>query len=407
MNVLHVNYADALGARFNGADLGKWLRSNGHHSTQIVQRKDYPGSTSIKLPFSSGRIGKALLAKIQKLEAITGLDNALSLQSLFMLSMPQFWKADIVHYHIIHNHFFSYLSFPLLTALKPAVWTLHDPWALAGHCIHPFECTGWLSGCSPCPHLSYPFALKRDLAWLNFRLKEFTYNHSSLEIIVASHWMKHRVEKSPLLGGFPIHRIPFGLDLREFTPEDASKNRLRLGIRPDEIVVGLRVVPGPFKGLEYSIEALKALPPELNLHILTCQETGFLNSLSGRHRVTELGELLSEREMISFFQTLDIHLMPSLAESFGMMAMEAAACGIPSIVFTGTPLEEICFAPHGGIAVDKHDVYALARAINALATNLDRRREMGKVAREHAVKYYDFQDYAKGTLAIYERILSH
>ena len=45
-----------------------------------------------------------------------------------------FQQADILHLHNLHGGYFNLWSLPLLSALKPTVWTLHDMQALTGHC---------------------------------------------------------------------------------------------------------------------------------------------------------------------------------------------------------------------------------------------------------------------------------
>jgi len=67
-------------------------------------------------------------------QTIEQVENKMSVQSLiypFSLQLAfdkRFHSADIVHYHLIHTGFFSILSLPLLSHLKPTIWTLHDPW---------------------------------------------------------------------------------------------------------------------------------------------------------------------------------------------------------------------------------------------------------------------------------------
>src|SRR5262245_33630575 len=205
MNVLHVNYTDKLGYRFNGGALIAWLRANGHQATHAVGVKQATGDVSFNMcPDPYRTIGSRVLRGINNIEQCLSLQNILYPQSFLLPFNAQFRKAEIIHFHIIHNVQFSYLSFPWLTKLKPAVWTLHDPWALTGHCIHPFECEGWKTGCTPCPHLDYPFAIRKDRAWLNYKIKSIVYGRSNLELIVSSKWMKNKVEESPLLSRFKI-----------------------------------------------------------------------------------------------------------------------------------------------------------------------------------------------------------
>lgn len=407
MNVLQVNYTDQLGKRFNGGALASWLNANGHQSRQAAALRQSPaGHTAPIVPPHLERAINSIAYRARKLEKVVGLDNVFCPQSFFFPFNSHFKSSDLVHYHIVHNHFFSYLALPWLSRLKPSVWSLHDPWALTGHCIHPINCEGWRTGCKPCPHLDYSFALRRDTAWLNFKLKDFAYRNSTMHIVVASQWMQRLVQQSPLMQHFPLHLIPFGLDLDLFKPANKSLAKAKLGIPDDRTVIGLRALDGPFKGLECSQQALDLLPGELPIHILTCQKKGMFAALAGKFPITELGEIEGDTNMVDFYNATDIHLMPSIAESFGMMAMEAAACGVPSVVFDGTPLPDVCFAPEGGLAIASGDVTALSRALHLLVSNDTLRCAMGARARVLAEANYSFDKYANAMLNLYNGILT-
>jgi len=407
MNVLQVNYTDVMGHRFNGGALASWLQSHGHLGRQAVSVKQSTGPESIPLvPARISRVTESLAYRVRKVEDVLGVHNVLYPQSFLLPFNQAFKDADVIHYHIIHNQFFSYLALPWLTRKKPSVWSLHDPWALTGHCIHPLDCEGWKSGCNPCPHLDYPFPLRRDTAALNFKLKSFSYRNSKMHLVVASRWMQRLVEQSPLLGQFPLHLIPFGLNLDIFCPGEKQAAKAKLGLPADRLVIGMRALEGSFKGFEYALKAIELLPAELPIQILTCQRTGMFSHLNGKFPVHELGEIEGDDAMAGFFHATDIHLMPSMAESFGMMAMEAAACGVPSVVFDGTPLPDICFAPLGGLAVHRGDANALSDALYRLTTDSGLRERMGFKARELAEANYGFDRYAKSMVEVYEQAMA-
>ncbi|MCC5629690.1 glycosyltransferase [Nostoc sphaeroides CHAB 2801] len=406
MKIVQVNYKDTVGYRFNGGALIPWLRSCGHNAVQAVGIKQSLNDSSVNIVPHPWRFPAEFFARlVHRVERAISIHNVLYPQSFLLPFNPAFKAADVVHYHIIHNEFFSYLAFPWLTRLKPTVWSLHDPWAITGHCVHPFDCKGWKTGCHPCPHLDYPFAIRKDRAWLNYKLKNFAYKYSQLHLIVASQWMQSLVEQSPLLSRFPVHHIPFGLDLNLFSPGNKAEAKAKLGIPTDQIVISLRSLQGPYKGLEYSIKALELLPANAAVHVLTCQAKSLLSSLADKFQITELGEIDGDAAMVDFFRATDIHLMPSMAESFGMMAIEAAACGVPSVVFSGTPLPEVCFAPEGGIAVERGDSQKLAEAIYSLIRDSQKRELMGFRARELAEQNYDFDRYATRIMSIYAQAI--
>ena len=75
-------------------------------------------------------------------------------------------------------------------------------------------------------------------------------------------------------------------------------------------------------------------------------------------------------------------VLPSLAEGFGLPAVEAAACGCPVIATTASPLPELLAG--GGIFVDPRDETALEPAMRAMATNEPLRARMARIAASRA-----------------------
>jgi glycosyltransferase involved in cell wall biosynthesis len=161
-----------------------------------------------------------------------------------------------------------------------------------------------------------------------------------------------------------------------------------------------------YKGLEYIIKALEILKTSVPITILTFNERGHFNRFLGKHHIIELGWLEDEEETIDAYQASDIFVMPSVAEAFGMMAMEAMACEKPVITFDGTSLPEVIFAPEGGISVPARDVDALASAMCDLIENPEKRIKIGIRARKLAMQHYDINQQIKRTLEVYEEVLN-
>ena len=98
--------------------------------------------------------------------------------------------------------------------------------------------------------------------------------------------------------------------------------------------------------------------------------------------------------------------MPSIAEGFGLMAVESMACGTPVIVFEGTALPETIAAPDCGIAVPYKDSDALRQAIERLLRDPDLHRHLRENGLRHVAAKHSFEAYAKGYLRLYERLTS-
>jgi glycosyltransferase involved in cell wall biosynthesis len=402
MRVLQVNGYQSPGRRFNGLSLKPHLEALGVSSKHFVWEQDRQEEGVVSLH------GK-LLRKVNRLTR--GVEKVLSLQSqlysngMHMRRMEAFREADLVHYHIIHSGFLSMQSLPAMTAEKPSLWTLHDPWAMTGHCIHPFSCQRWKTGCGQCPDLKTDFAIQRDTTALNFRLKRMAYRRSNFEILVASSWMENLVRQSPLMDGVPVHKVPFGLDLDFFKPGDQAAAKARLGIEPHRLVLCFRSVVNDFKGLQYVIEALDRLQTQVPICLLTLNDKGRIEKFKDRFQVVELGWTNDDSVMQDVYSATDLFLMPSLADSFGLMAVEAMACGKPTICFEGTALPEVVFTPEAGLAVPSRDSAALAAAMERLIGDPQERLARGARSRQLAEQNYDIRLQAERMVDVYERVI--
>jgi len=91
-----------------------------------------------------------------------------------------------------------------------------------------------------------------------------------------------------------------------------------------------------------------------------------LNREEIRNRVLCLG-FQPDIELVALYQAASALVLPSLAEGFGLPAIEAVSCGTPAIVTTASPLPEIL--GDAAIAVDPSDVNALVTAMETMLTD--------------------------------------
>ncbi len=403
MNILQINGYETPGARFHGLAITPLLKKHGVESQHFAWRKDTNNPDILSFKSIHEKISHKIY---QKTEDLLSLQSVIYPYARKIMALPAFKQADLIHLHIIHSGFFSLRHLPELTKQKPTVWTLHDPWALTGHCIHPFECDRWKIGCGSCPDLKTPFSMRRDNTKFQFSYKKESYENSDLDIVVASKWMKDMVEASPMLRNAHVHVIPFGLDLTYFSPLDSKKARMRFGIPEEAIVLSFRAEDEPFKGLSYIIEALEKLKGNDPIYLLTLSSARLKKRVSNRFQIVELGWVYDQEIVRDVYRACDIFLMPSLAESFGMMAVEAMACEKPVIVFEGTALPDVTFAPEVGIAVPNRDSHALSEAIQRLIDHPEERIERGKKCREIAEKVYSEKAHVQAMVNLYKDVLN-
>jgi len=405
VRVLHVNNVDLPGRRFNGYDLIAELPARGITCKQAVLRKLSDSPDVIQL--LDGPDDTNLQRRITETEYRHSMNGLLYPWGRVLARTPEFEEADVVHYHLLHNRMISLLDLPSLFASKPSVWSFHDPWPMTGHCTYPMGCDRWrTAGCSECPRLSAHFPMKDDHADRMWRVKEAVYPRLDADIVVASDFMLDMVHASPLTSGFDrVHLIPFGVDGGSWLPDtERAASRARLGIAPDDFVVFLRSTDAEVKGLSSAIEALRSRRPDRPTTILTVDRVGLLAELAPDYTIVELGWVEDPALYPCAFSACDVFLMPSTAEAFGLMALEAMASGRPVICFEGTSLPSVVHAPECGVAVPSGDALALRRAIDALSADAADAERRGRLGRTIATEVYAHERYLDAMAALYRSL---
>ncbi len=409
-NCLQISSEDIYGSRFNGYDLSKKLREINIDSRILVFEKHSRNDQTVNEIFSNSKNYRDILRN-----HAFNLNNYYSTSAHFypfsydIILSENFLNADVIHLHLIHNFFFNIDDLPLFTHLKPVVWTLHDPWVTTGHCVHPGECKRWLTGCGDCPDLDSPFPIKSDTTSLNWLHKKLIFNNCNLEIIVSSEWMFKIVEASPFFDQSKIHIIPFGIDLDTFKPNYNTSLRKKLKIPDDNFVICFRATDIEWKGFDYIKEGLKYLKPKSkDITLIVLNDKGLLKEYENQFQIVELGVIFDTDSLVNVFNASDLFLMPSRDESFGMMAVEAMACGKPGIVMHGTALPEIVKPEESGWkVVNQGDVIGMVKCINELIEKPHIRREISLRARDTAEKYYNESIYINRIKKVYQTAIEN
>ena len=300
MNILYVSTSDLAGGRFNGYGM-----------LQGEDRSDCRFEMAVWLKESAdSRVHQLKRGWLWFLNAVTArLSNALAAEgwitpaSFALPAQDCFKNADIVHLQIIHNgSMFSLAPLPWLSRLKPVVWTMHDAWPTTGMCLHSFECERWLTGCrGRCPHPRGSSPLRHWMPALHWTAKKAVYQRADLTLVVASKWMRDRVQRSPLLRHHPCHVIPFGINLQVFSPEGKDESRQRLGIPHGHKVIAFRgnhLDTDRYKGMRWLFEALTLYTPPTPTSLLIFQDDTDFQALAEKYHIVGLGWVRDEAKLV-------------------------------------------------------------------------------------------------------------
>ena len=409
MNILHINYSDLIGSRFNGFYMLD-SANDVFNINMAVWRKQSKRNEVYLLP-PSNKLLKFVVEKIIHLGVKFGLDHLISIFGFFLLSKQKYFKAaDIIHLHIIHGDTnLSVFSLLKLCRNKKVVWTFHDQWAVTGGCIHPFECQGVNNGCPKhCPHPRYNSFFKHIFPYYFWKIKKYCYCRSDFNIVISTEWMREKIRKSPLLINKKMTLIPFGIDVNFFKKVDKSSCRKDLGIPLNDFVIAFRdsgMEHDIFKGLKYIKEALQNISINKSISLIIIEDGNGFENLSDKYNIVKTGWISSE-ELVNIFSASDVFLMPSLQESFGLMAIEAMACGLPVIAAEGTALPEVIGKNEGGLVVNQKDSNAIAHAILSLINNPELTKQLGISARKRVEDLYSIEKCINIHKELYSKILN-
>ena len=189
----------------------------------------------------------------------------------------------------------------------------------------------------------------------------------------------------------PVRVVPYGVDLERFTP-------CRRRATTKHIVIGSAARLSPEKGVRYLIEAFADLRHRygeaVSLRIAgEGPERPAIEALIrrlGLEGAVELTGWLEHEEMPAFLHNLDVFVLPSLYEGFGVAAVEAAAVGLPVVASNVHGIPDVVRNGATGLLVAPKDTAALAAAIGRLIDEPSLRRTLGRAGRDLVAKHYDW-----------------
>jgi glycosyltransferase involved in cell wall biosynthesis len=207
------------------------------------------------------------------------------------------------------------------------------------------------------------------------------------------------VRRALMESGIPakkIETIHTGIEVGESAP--------RTGHSGDEFVVGHMAAFTAEKGQDVAVAAATLLQSSLPHARFVLAGDGPLleNVRANAPQHVTLPGFVSDRA--AFFASLDVFIMPSRSEAWGMAALEAMADGVPVIASDIGGLGELVEDGNGGWLVVPGDPAALARAITYAAMNPDRLREQSEKARERA-RLFSVDRMVEQTEAFYRRLM--
>jgi glycosyltransferase involved in cell wall biosynthesis len=241
------------------------------------------------------------------------------------------------------------------------------------------------------------------------------------EKVLASSWDYARASRlRELLQMRPeaVEELPNGVDVQRFHPEiDSGGLRTRYGLkRTDRVVlfVGALDRAHYFKGVGVLLQALAYLPDK-GIRLLVVGEGNLRPTYQEQAVGLGLGDRVifcgrvSNKELPTHYALCDLLVLPSvtMSEAFGVVLLEAMACGKPVIASNLPGVRSVVNAGEDGLLVRPGDVDDLAEKIQMLLGDPQRRQEMGERGWAKVEEKYAWLKIIPRLVQVYEEVLTN
>ena len=221
----------------------------------------------------------------------------------------------------------------------------------------------------------------------------------------------------------PVRVVYNPIDLERFSPTvmERAAARSRLGFPESDVLLGLIGQVTPWKAQDDAVRMLAALKehhPEVRLLLVGSPKFSsarFDNQGFARHVKDLIASLgveeyivwLGERADIpEILRALDIVLVPSWEEPFGMAVIESMAMEVPVVATSVGGATEVVTPPENGLLLPPRQPDRWAEAIGNLVEEPGLRASMGRAARQRVADFLTVESYVERILSGYRAVLS-
>jgi glycosyltransferase involved in cell wall biosynthesis len=228
-------------------------------------------------------------------------------------------------------------------------------------------------------------------------------------VMVENAWMHNYARAHATRPGAMVAMATPGVDIERFRPEPARAQALR----HDPYILFVGRLDDPRKNLRLLCDAYARLcdrsrsAPRLVIAgkgELPVEARHALGALQGTDRVHMAGAP-DDAALVALYQRAACLALPSTEEGFGMVVIEAMACGVPVVATRCGGPEGIISDGIDGRLVPLSDAQALAVALEAVHSNAEANERMGRAARQAVEARYSERAAFQPFLDTYERLL--
>lgn len=320
-----------------------------------------------------------------------------------LINSKEFKEADIIHCHNLHSNYFNLKSLEKISKIKPVIWTLHDMWAITPH-------EAWVVKDSTGAK-NFTMEIKPHLKWNNrkylLKTKQNIYSKINMTIVVTCKWLMDEMSNSILRDKKRV-LVYNGIDETIFKPCDKRQAREQLGLPLDKTIITFMANGGKNneqKGWPYAAETIKHYAGNKDILFL-CVGGKETESDLKNDNINYIAYIKDDATLRLYYCVSDIFLNPSMAEAFGLMIVQAMACGTPVVTFpVGIANEAIIHKETGYIANYQDSKDLILGVEYILGLSEEKIKRMGDLSRKKVLECFTLDTMIKNYIQLYKDII--
>jgi glycosyltransferase involved in cell wall biosynthesis len=202
----------------------------------------------------------------------------------------------------------------------------------------------------------------------------------------------------------PIEHVPFGIDCQLFKPSEKPEDAA------GQFRIGCVKTLSRIYGIEYLIKAMPKICKSLsNAKLIIVGKDMMKNKLKnlasqlGVAERVEFTGFIPNEQLPQIMNSFDVLVNPTIVnESFGVVVLEAEACGVPVVATNVGGVPEVCVDGKTGFLVPAEDAAVLAEKIILLAKDPALRQRLGAAGRNFVLKNYRWEETVDKMLKLFE-----
>ena len=371
-------------------ELARELAERGHQVDVFTRRAEPHAPETVAIGGSSARVVHIDAGPPRQIEKESMSDHL----DAFEAGILAFVQREQLGYDVIHSHY--WLSGVVGERLK-ALWGV--PHVAMFHTLGEIKSRARISESEPDLRIAAEQAIVRDAE----------------RIVVAGQDERQQLVRLYDADADRIAVVPCGVNLDLFQPIAKDEARRQLGLRDDDRILLFVGRIEPLKGVDILLGAAAQVESESDCFVLVIGgdssaregEMAHLRDLASHlgiaERVNFLGAVDHERLPL-FYNAADVCVVPSFYESFGLVALEAMACGTPVVASRVGGLTATVRDGETGYLIPWRCPEPFAERLELLLDNEELRDAFGRSAREE-VERYRWGSVAEAVLGLYRELI--